>query len=140
MLAGFFTLFSIGFGADLANALRWPFWRVMANSACWDIFGILIATARTRNRKALFGIIPVVIVVFVVLPRIQAGLPLNERLMVPGFADLRWRLAMDGTLSIASVFVGFFLYVTFVGTQGVRHVRVRTELELAEKLQQTLAP
>ena len=28
----------------------------------------------------------------------------------------------------------------FAGTQGVKHVRVSTELELAEKLQQTLAP
>jgi serine phosphatase RsbU (regulator of sigma subunit) len=30
--------------------------------------------------------------------------------------------------------------VVFAGTQGIKHVRTRTELELAEKLQQTLAP
>jgi serine phosphatase RsbU (regulator of sigma subunit) len=36
--------------------------------------------------------------------------------------------------------IGYIVFVLFAGIQGVKHVRVRTELELAEKLQQTLAP
>jgi serine phosphatase RsbU (regulator of sigma subunit) len=43
-------------------------------------------------------------------------------------------------LSSAAAAVGYAVFVIFAGTQGVKHVRVRTELELAEKLQQTLAP
>jgi serine phosphatase RsbU (regulator of sigma subunit) len=36
--------------------------------------------------------------------------------------------------------MGWGTVVIFAGTQGARHVRERTELELAEQLQQTLAP
>jgi serine phosphatase RsbU (regulator of sigma subunit) len=42
--------------------------------------------------------------------------------------------------SFAAAAIGWVILVLFAGTQGVKHVRVRTELELAEKLQQTLAP
>jgi serine phosphatase RsbU (regulator of sigma subunit) len=47
---------------------------------------------------------------------------------------------MDGGLSVAAAMAGYVIFLLFMGTQGVRHVRVRTELELAEKVQQTLAP
>jgi len=74
------------------------------------------------------------------VPKLVSTFPLNEALMGPGFEYVRWRLAMDGWLSIASSLAGYIIFLLFMGTQGVRHVRTRTELELAEKVQQTLAP
>jgi serine phosphatase RsbU (regulator of sigma subunit) len=47
---------------------------------------------------------------------------------------------MGGGLAIAAAMTGYVIFFIFMGVQGVRHVRVRTELELAEKVQQTLAP
>ena len=76
----------------------------------------------------------------VMLPRIASSLPSNKALMGPGFEYVRWRLKMDGLLVSVSAGLGYTALLLFVGTQGVRHVRVRTELELAEQLQQTLAP
>jgi len=74
------------------------------------------------------------------LPMIQSRLPLDKTLQSAGFKDIRRRVAIDGTLSTNATMLGFVIFVIVVGTQGIRHVRVRTELELAEKLQQTLAP
>jgi len=68
------------------------------------------------------------------------GFLANKVLMGPDFEDVRWRLATEGMLSSAAAAVGYAVFVIFAGTQGVKHVRVSTELELAEKLQQTLAP
>jgi sigma-B regulation protein RsbU (phosphoserine phosphatase) len=73
-------------------------------------------------------------------PKIVSSLPLSKTLMRPGFEYVRWRLAMDGGLSITAAMAGYVIFFLFMGTQGVRHVRVRTELELAERVQQTLAP
>jgi hypothetical protein len=68
------------------------------------------------------------------------GFQLNKTLMGPGFGYIRWRLAIDGTLSSSGAAAGWASFAIFAGTQGAKHVRMRTELELAEKLQQTLAP
>lgn len=45
----------------------------------------------------------------------------------------------DGQAGLTAI-LGCITLVLFAGIQGVKHVRARTELELAEKLQQTLAP
>jgi serine phosphatase RsbU (regulator of sigma subunit) len=100
---------------------------------------LFFATA-LRNSKARFLILIYLGVVLVVLPKIQSRLPATRILMGPGFEYVRGRLATDGILSGAAAATGYAIFVIFAGTQGVKHVRVRTELELAEKLQQTLAP
>jgi len=139
MLAVCLTFSSIAFAVDLIGGLRWPFWWVLAQAAFWGIY-IASTLAISRNRKALFVVVPVVFLLIFVGGRIQSGLPSNKTLLGPGFEDIRWRLTMDGQLSIALAMAGFVIFLGFVVTQGLRHVRVRTELELAEKLQQTLAP
>ncbi len=96
--------------------------------------------AVNRSRKAAFVFLPAYLLVSVMLPRIESSLPLSKTLMGPSFEYVRWRLAMDGMLSSAAAFAGYVVLSAFAATQGVKHVRVRTELELAEKLQQTLAP
>jgi serine phosphatase RsbU (regulator of sigma subunit) len=93
-----------------------------------------------RNRKLLFVIAPAIILLTSLTPKIVSSFPLNKMLVGPGFEYVRCRLAMDGGLSFAAAMVGYVIFLLFIGTQGVRHVRLRTELELAEKVQQSLAP
>jgi serine phosphatase RsbU (regulator of sigma subunit) len=139
-LAASLTLFSIELvNTDLQNALQWPFWWALTYSASLGILAALFLVA-IRNRKVLFVIAPAIVLFISLTPKIVSSLQLSKTLMGPGFEHVRWRLAMDGGLSVAAAMAGYIIFFLFMGTQGVRHVRVRTELELAEKVQQTLAP
>jgi len=139
-LTAFLTFASVGLAANLVDGLQWPFWWVLVKAA---LFGAITAVSFAiilRNPKARFVILIPMVVLLVVLPKIQSGLLANKVLMGSDFEDVRWRLATEGMLSGAAAAIGYAVFVIFAGTQGVKHVRVRTELELAEKLQQTLAP
>ncbi|MBZ5576278.1 MAG: SpoIIE family protein phosphatase [Acidobacteriia bacterium] len=139
-LTAFLSFSSIGLGIDLGDALQRPLAWALAGTV---LIGILIALSMAtilRVPKARFIIAPLLVLVTGVLPRITTGFPLDKTLMGPGFEHIRWRLAIDGILSILAASAGWASLVIFAGTQGVKHVRLRTELELAERLQQTLAP
>jgi uncharacterized membrane protein len=143
MLAGCLTFSSMAFATDLTIALQWPFWFVLAYAGSLGAFTVLIMFVTMRRPKALLVIFPAMLLLSFGLSTMRLGLhplKLNTALLGSGFDDVRWRLLMDGSLSMLLVTAGFLVFLTFVVTQGVRHIRVRTELELAEKLQQTLAP
>jgi hypothetical protein len=139
-LTSFLTFASVGLAANLVDGLQWPFWWVLIKSASFGAITALSFATALRSPKARFLILIPIFVLVVVLPKIQSGFPANKMLMGPGFEYVRWRLATDGVLSSAAAAIGYAVFVIFAGTQGVKHVRVSTELELAEKLQQTLAP
>jgi hypothetical protein len=141
-LTSFLTFASVGLGTGLVDGLQWPFWWVLAKSTLFGAVTALSFATALRNPKARFLILIPVFVLLVVLPEIQSALPANKIkiLMGPGFEDVRRRLATVGMLSSAAAAIGYAVFVIFAGTQGVKHVRVSTELELAERLQQTLAP
>jgi len=140
VLAASLTIFSMELvNADLQNALQWPFWWALTYSASLGVLAALALVA-IRNSKVLLVSAPAIVLLISVAPKIVSSFHLSQTLMGPGFAYVRWRLAMDGGLSIAAALAGYVIFLLFMGTQGVRHVRVRTELELAEKVQQTLAP
>jgi serine phosphatase RsbU (regulator of sigma subunit) len=140
VFAAFLTLFSIELiNNDLQNALQWPFWLTLTYSASEGVLAALFLVAM-RNRKVMFVVAPALVLLIGATPKIVSSFQLSKTLMGPGFEYVRWRLAMDGGLAIAAAMAGYIIFILFMGTQGVRHVRVRTELELAEKVQQTLAP
>jgi hypothetical protein len=134
------ALIFFSFEVQMDPAIRSPFPWVVAKAA---FLGIIFAwgfTATIRNKKARFVFVPAFLILLVVLQKIQPDLPVSKTLLGPEFKDIRWRLAMDAGLSGMTAVMGYVVFVIFMGTQGIRHVRVRTELELAAKLQQTLAP
>ncbi len=139
-LTSFLTFASVGLATNLLDGLQWPFWWVLAKPAVFGAIMALSFVTILRNPKARFLIAITAVVLLVVLANVQSGLPAGKMLMGPGFDSVRWRLATDGMLSGATAAAGYAVLVTFAGTQGVKHVRVSTELELAEKLQQALAP
>jgi hypothetical protein len=139
-LTAFFTFASVQLAVGLVDGLQWPFWWVLTRAALFGAIMALSFVTILRNPKARFLILVPTVVLLVALPKIQSGLSANKMLTGPGFEYVRWRLAMDAMLSGAAAAIGWVVLVLFAGTQGVKHVRVSTELELAEKLQQTLAP
>jgi hypothetical protein len=140
-LTTFLSFSSIGLGIHLGDGLQWPFGWVLAEAVFFGIVMALSLAAILRHSRARFTVLPLVVLVIGVLPRITpAGFPLNKTLMGPGFEHLRRRLAIEGMLSSMAAAAGWATFAVFAGTQGAKHVRLRTELELAEKLQQTLAP
>jgi hypothetical protein len=133
VLSAFLLFFSLGVQAD--PFLTWTFRQVLVQGA----FGMFLAlgfAAGIRTKRARFVFVPLLLLLVFVLQNFQPKFFAHETLMGPGFVDIRRRLAM----SIVASSLGYVIFVLFAGTQGVRHVRVRTELELAERLQQTLAP
>jgi hypothetical protein len=140
-LTAFLSFSSIGIGSDLTDGLQRPFGWVVAEALFIGIVIALSVAAILRSPRVRFIVAALVALVTVVAPRMTpAGVPLDKTLMGPGFEHIRWRLATDGTLASLAAATGWAGLLIFVGTQGVKHVRLRTELALAETLQQTLAP
>jgi len=138
VLSGSLIFFSVGFATD--PALQFPFWWVAGKAAFLGIVIAVGAAAVRRNTKLRFVVLPLVILLLLALQKIQPSLPLNKTLLGPEFRDIRLRLGIYLFLSSAAATMAYVTLMAFMGTQGVRLVRARTELELAEKLQQTLAP
>jgi hypothetical protein len=140
LLAMGLTNASIAFTLDVTNALQGPLWFVLATAVLLGVWTVVLGFTAMRRPNALLVVFLAVILLSFGLRTIGPRFPLNQTLMNPSLEAIRSRLAMDGNLSILLMLGGLLIFLNFVVTQGVKHVRVRTELELAEKLQQTLAP
>ena len=138
VLSSSLIFFSVGFATDAA--LQFPFWWVAGKAAFWGIIIAVGAATVRRNVKMRFVILPLVILLLLLLQKFQPNLPLNQTLLGPEFRDIRLRLGIDAILSSSAAVLGYVTLMAFMGTQGVTLIRARTELELAEQLQQTLAP
>jgi hypothetical protein len=141
VLTAFLTFTSVGLAMDLSTGLRWPLWWAVVRTATFALLMALFYATVFRVPKASRLIIAALFVLLVLsLPRIDSRLPVNRTLLTPEFESTRRRLALEGTILSFTAAAGWIIFVIFAGTQGVRHVRERTELELAETVQQRLAP
>jgi serine phosphatase RsbU (regulator of sigma subunit) len=141
MLAIFFTQVGTLVDLDLMNGLRGPFSWVLSKGA---VFGLAVALSllATRYQKRVFSKIALAVAVALVLifGQIDAGIAQEIALNGPGQQDIRWRVAMDGTVSLVGLVLGYVLFFRSMVSQGIKHVRTRAELALAEQVQQTLSP
>lgn len=140
-LTAFLAFGAVGLATiDLGTGLRLPYWWVLTRTALLGGITALLLAAILRRPKSRPGIMLVLLMLLLLLPRIDDRLPGNQWLSGPGFTYVRWRLSTDGIVFGLAAAMGWATLVIFAGTQGAKHVRLRTELELAEELQQTLAP
>lgn len=140
-LSAFLAFTAVGLSTiDLGTSLRLPLWWALTRAVLFGGFTAVffIALMRQPRSRPVGGI--VLALLLIILPRIDTLFPASSWLAGPGFSYVRWRLATDGVLAGLTAMLGWTTLVIFAGTQGIKHVRARTELELAEKLQQTLAP
>lgn len=140
-LAVFFTLASFPLETDLMNGLKGPFWWVLGKSAIFGVTAALSLTA-ARNQKRFFSIaaVAVMLILLFVFARIDSGLTAQTALTQPAFEGIRRRVSMDGAFALIAVSAGYTLFFRSMVSQGIKHVRTRAELALAEQVQQTLAP
>jgi hypothetical protein len=140
LLAMGLTNASIAFTLDVTNALQGPFWFVLATAALLGACTVVLGFTAMRRPKSLLLVFVVMLLLSFGIRTVMPGFASNQPLKGPGFGAIRSRLTADGSLSIFLMLGGLLIFLNFAVTQGVKHIRTRTELELAEKLQQTLAP
>ena len=139
MLAVFFTQACAPLEIDLMSGLPGPFWWVLSKSAVLGLMGAL-SLMGVRRQKGFFSIAAVAVTLILVFGRIDSGLAQKIPLSGPARQDIGWRVTMDGTVSLVALSLGYVLFFRSMVSQGIKHVRTRAELVLAEQVQQALAP
>ncbi len=135
-LAIFFTFASVGFINDLFHPQSSPLNSLLA----WSIFdglsavAFLLVTMRAPKQIAILSIVvaggTILLIKF---------LPSYKR--PPMIAnDVQRRLILDAAFILVLIYVGYTLFLAFIETEGLRHLRDQAEVELAERLQATLVP
>lgn len=132
--AVFFTFSSLGFAVDLLARGRYSTWGlillVVASGA--------IALGWVKSvQDWRYLPLPIALQLGIVfgLPRMA---PLAPSPLTPAALTARVQLDAMGLLFV--VMAGYSLFVAFIGRQGVRHLRLRTELDLARQIHDALVP
>jgi len=135
-LAVFFTFATLGFVTDLFHPNGAPYYPVLVMAAYSGLGALVFLLVIMREAKWLFGLVPVFIAVAIEISRLLPSHPLQ--LPVP--PELQRRLILDAIFTLVMVHTGYALFLAFIETEGFKHMRVQTEMELAERLQTTLVP
>jgi stage II sporulation SpoE-like protein len=135
-LAVFFTFGAIGFLIDvMANGRApWPWLVGIVTFSGTVAVGYVAAIAR----GPLVLLAPV-IAAQVLAPRwlTRAFPPLTDPLSPELLAR---RLQLDAMGALAFLVVGYVFFMVFITTQGTKHLRLRTEMSLAQRIHASLAP
>jgi hypothetical protein len=135
-LAVFFTFATLGFLTDLFHPLHGPLSSVLVWSVLSGIGVPSFLFVTMRRPKWLGGLAATFAVLAIViersLPSYEAASPIPER--------LQQRLIWDAVFILVTIHVGYALFLYFIETEGFKHLRAQTELDLAEGLQATLVP
>jgi hypothetical protein len=138
-LAVFVTFSTIAFVSDLAEPRPSPYWWVLVYAANSGIVAVAYALTSTRFVRAIPVAVAVNLLTTFGLPKL---LPLYSTKVAPGttVAQLHQRHVLDAMLVFAAVVLGYMFFFTFVSIQGGKYVRLRTEVELAERVQSEVVP
>jgi len=131
----FFTVAAWGFFLDLTEWKGWPLWALIAVASSFGTTGVvLFVTVRRR----VFQLIPVLAVLIMLNFYAVKRLPHGPRISLSDAA--RDRVALDAIFIMASILLGYRLFLFFISTQGVEQIRTRAELDMAYSMQQMLVP
>jgi hypothetical protein len=138
-LAVFLTFSSLVFVSDLVEPRPSPYWWVLVYAADMGIVATGYALASIRFIRLLPLAIAVHLLTIFGLTRI---LPLYSRGVAFGttVVELHDRHILDAWLVVGLVTLGYIVFFTFISTEGKKYVRLRTEIELAERVQARLVP
>jgi serine phosphatase RsbU (regulator of sigma subunit) len=135
--AVFFTFASVGFINDLFHPRSSPFYSVLAWSVYDGLGALAFLLVNMQPRRWIVALVPIAIaatipLMMLVLPSFASPSP------VPG--DVQRRLILDAVFILVLINTGYVLFLVFIENEGVKHLRIQTELDLAERLQTTLVP
>jgi len=135
IIGQFFTLAGLGFFLDLVGWMGLEKWAVLVFSALIGLSAVAFFTA--LNRRWLRSV-PVLAVLVTATAYSGRWLPRAGGASLPAAA--RQRIIFDAAGMLAAMILGYRFFLQFMSTEGVEQTRVRTELDLAHGIQQTLAP
>jgi hypothetical protein len=138
-LAVFLTFSSLVFVSDLLEPRPSPYWWVLVYAADMGIVATGYALASTRFIRLLPLAVAVHLLTIFGLTRV---LPLYSGKGASGttVVDSHGRHILDAWLIAGLVTLGYMVFFAFVSTEGKKYVRLRTEIELAERVQARLVP
>src|SRR3974377_1165084 len=139
VLAVFLTFSTLAFVSDLAEPRPSPYWWVLVYAAATGLVAVGYVLVSTRFVRGLPLAIAVNLLSLFVLPRF---LPLYLTKVAHGttVGQLHQRHVLAAWLVIPLVTLGFIFFFTFVNTEGTKYFRLRTEIELARRVQGELVP
>ena len=128
-----FCLFaSIGFVNDLFSSASLP-----ANQLFWTVvYSGLVAVGWVYAFTRRIIVLPLVIlfqVAFLFLPWRSA----TETVVDP---VIKQRLIVDGLGILTSIMLGYIFMVIFISREGVKYLKVKTEMDLAQQMHEVLVP
>jgi hypothetical protein len=138
-LAVFMTFSCLAFVSDLAEPRPSPYWWVLVYAADTGIVAVAYTLASARSIRLLPVAIALNLLSIWGLTRL---LPLYSSKVAPGtpVIELHQRHILDAWLVIVLLTLGYMLFFTFISKEGPKYVRLRTEIELAERVQARLVP
>ena len=132
LIAIFFTFSTIGFVLDLWKEGQLPLWNLFLTVAYSGLIAVGFAHGVMRNWK----LIPVVLLIQFTLPFVLPG-------SAASFSTseiMESRLILDGFGILSSVILGYVFFVIFISGEGIPHVRLKTEMDLAKEMHDVLVP
>ena len=131
LAAVFITLAAIAFFVDLLTFGAYPLWGVLLLAVTLGTLNVIAIFAQMRNPWLLvvtLGVVWLSFFSFYHLPK-QSSPSL-----------IRKRVIFDGAGLFAAMMIGYRLFLNFAATEGIAHVKLKTELAFAQAIQTTLAP
>ncbi len=131
LAAVFMTLAGVAFFVDMQSLGVYPLWGVVVLALTFGALNVIAIFAQARNPWLLvptFGLIALSFFSFFHLPKQTAPSLTRERAM------------FDGIGLFSAMMIGYRLFLNFAATEGIAHVKLKTELAFAQAIQTTLAP
>jgi serine phosphatase RsbU (regulator of sigma subunit) len=135
-MAVFVTFATLGFVTDLFHPARGPLYTVLTWSAYSGVGAFAFLFITMRRPAWLIGLLIAFLALATVLVQFLPSYPAPPSMP----AAVQQRLILDAVFILLTIHAGYALFLYFIETEGFRHLRVQTELELAGRLQATLVP
>jgi len=136
MALGVFCAFGgLSFFIDLVNWTYLPEWAVLGVGVLIGVNGVIFFLIINRRNFMLVPVLAVLAIAAISAPR---WLPHGSGSLSPD--ETRQRILFDAAGMLAAGILGYRFFLRFMDTEGMELARIRTELDLAHGIQQTLVP
>ena len=131
-IAVFFIFATVGFVVDIIGGGKMSLLQLGIVALYSGLIALGYVYAFTKNYK----FIPITITIHV-LYTLYSDRILPQSIYT-GDMSVKW--IVDGLGIFLGIVMGYIFFIIFITTQGMQHVRLRTEMNLAEDMHQTLVP
>ena len=136
----FFTFAAVGFlGSVVSVKHTWSPLGMIWNAAYSGLWAVALLYGGLRGGPWRFIVIITLLVATLFGP--QFGIPTGDLFsMPPGPSPPLGRIRLGTIGALVSIAAAYVMFITFIRRDGERHIRLRTEVNLAKALHDRLAP